>query len=207
MFHESHKQIHAEIKEHSPKTILKVKKLVSFKYPKTLLLIVLSLLAYYLFSSPLFSNFANSLNNLGYFAVFFSGILTSIGFTAPFGIGILANIHVSNLFLSVILGSLGASIADLLIFKTVKFSFMDEFHNLEKTKVMKEIEKIVKKNKHVIIVHYALYLFAGILFTLPIPDEIAVSLIAGTTTIKPFALVLVSFFFHTISIFLMMSLL
>jgi len=90
-------------------------------------------------------------------------------------------------------------IGDLIIFKTIKTSFTKEFKELEKIKVIHGIEKIVKKNKHVLIRHYLLYLFAGIAITSPLPDELGVSMLAGLTTINPIKLAIISFLLKTTS--------
>lgn len=96
-------------------------------------------------------------------------------------------------------------IGDLLIFKMIKFSFMDEFHELEKTKAIHEIEKIVNKKKRVLILHYLLYIFAGLILATPLPDELGVAMLAGLTTIKPLKLAIISFLIHSASIFLILS--
>lgn len=197
----SHRIIHKKLRKHSPNGVKKAKKIFSFKYPKLFLLIILILLAYYIFSMPFIPKFMESFNKLGQLGVFISGILTSIGFTTPFGIGLLVKINPNSIWIAALIGGLGATVADLFIFKTIKFSFADEFEKLEKTKVMEEIGDIVKKNKHVLIRHYLMYIFAGIMLITPLPDELGVSMLAGLTTIKPVRLAAISFVLHSIMIF------
>lgn len=201
MSRESHRKIHKKLRQHSPSGVKKAKKIFSFKYPKLFLLLVFIILAYYIFTMPFTSKFIESFDKLGHFGVFISGTLTSIGFTTPFGIGLLTKINPSNILIAALIGGLGATVADLLIFKTIKLSFADEFKKLEKTKVIKEIEAIVKKNKHVLIRHYLIYIFAGIMLATPLPDELGVSMLAGLTTIKPTRLAGISFILHSIMIF------
>jgi hypothetical protein len=201
MSHESHNRIHKKLKKHSPEGIKKAKKIFSFKYPKLFILIILILLAYYFFSRPFILEWIEVFNRLGYFGVFISGILTSLGFTTPFGIGLLVNIDSLNILFAAIIAGLGATVADLIIFKTIKFSFMDEFKKLEKTKAIREIEHIVKKDKHVLIRHYLMYIFAGIMIATPLPDELGISMLAGLTTIKPMKLALIGFILHSAAIF------
>lgn len=201
-----HRKIHGKLRKHSPEAVKKVKKIFSFRYPKLILLVVLIILAAYLFSRPFMVNVMKSFNQLGYFGVLISGALTSFGLTAPFGVGILMSTISKNFWIAVVVGAIGATVADLLIFKTLKFSFADEFKKLEKTKVIQEIEYLTKKNKHVKVVHYLLYLFAGILLVTPLPDEIGVSMLAGLTTIKPLKFSAICFFTHIILIFVLLSL-
>ncbi len=205
MRHESHAKIHKKLRRHIPEGVIKAKKIFSFKYPKLFILSISIALAYFLFSRPFISDWIKSIN-LGNFGVFISGALTSLGFTAPFGIGLLTKITPRGIFFAALIGGIGATIADLLIFKTMRFSFMDEFKKLEKTKVMREIEGIVKKDKHVLIRHYLLYIFAGIMIATPLPDEIGISMLAGLTTIKPLKLVIMGFILHSIAIFCLLSL-
>lgn len=197
MVHESHRRIHKKIRKHAPNSVRKAKKIFSFKYPKLFLLISLIALAYYIFSFPFVSTWIEVFNRLGHLGVFVSGLLTGLGFAAPFGFGLLAKMDPQNILFASLIGGFGATIADLLIFKTIKCSFMDEFKRLEKTKVIHEIEEIVKKNKHVLIRHYLLYIFAGLVLATPLPDELGVSMLAGLTTIKPLKLAVIGFILHS----------
>jgi hypothetical protein len=201
MGHKAHKKIHKKLSKHTPQSIEKARKIFSFKYPKLLLLIIITIFVYYIFSQPFISEWMKTVNKFGYFGIFFSGIFTSLGFTTPLGVGLLIKINPQNIFIGSVIGGIGATIADLLIFKTIKFSFIDEFKRLGKTKFFREIGHIVKKNKSVLIRHYLLYVFAGILLATPLPDEVGVSMLAGLTTIKPLKLAIISFILHTLAIF------
>jgi uncharacterized membrane protein YdjX (TVP38/TMEM64 family) len=205
MFHEPHRKIHEILKKHHPEGTKKARKIFSFKYPKLFLLITFIGIAYYLFSTSFASKLIDSLSNQGYHWVFISGVLTTFGFTAPFGIGVLSKIIVEDILLATLIGAMGAMIADLFIFHTIKFSFANELKTLEKTKAIQEIEKIVKKNKHVKVVHYLLYVFAGLMVMSPLPDEIGVSMLAGLTTINPIKFAIISFSLHSLAIFSILS--
>ncbi len=201
MVHEAHRRIHKKIRKHAPESVRRAKKIFSFKYPKLFLFLSLIVLAYYIFSFPFVSEWIEIFNRLGNLGVFISGVLTSLGFAAPFGFGLLIKINPQNILLAALIGGLGATIADLLVFKTIKCSFMEEFKRLEKTKVIHEIEEIVKKNKHVLIRHYLLYIFAGLVLATPLPDEFGVSMLAGLTTIKPLKLAVIGFILHSVTTF------
>jgi len=201
MVHESHRRIHKKIRKHFPKSVEKAEDIFAFKYPKLFLLFSLIVAAYFIFSRPFASEWIELFNGLGHVGTFISGALTALGFSAPFGIALLINLTPENILLAVFVAGAGATIADLLIFKIIKSSFMDEFKQLEKTKAIHEIEEIVNKNKHVLIRHYLLYVFAGLILATPLPDEIGVSMLAGLTTIKPLKLAVISFLLHTTAIF------
>jgi hypothetical protein len=203
----AHRHIHRTIRKHAPKSVKKAQKLSSFKYPKLLLLFFSIILSYYIFNYPIVQNLVKHLDSLSYLGIFIAGALITFGFSAPFSVGFLLTTQPGNIILASLIGGFGAMIADITIFKTIKNSFTNEFHELNKTHVIKKIEKIVEGNNHVIISHYLLYLFAGLLIALPVlPDEIGVSMLAGLTTINPKKLAVISFVLHSISIFIILYL-
>lgn len=201
-FHKPRRLIHKRIKSIAPHATRKAKRIFRFKYPKLFLLVCLIVLAYYIFSSNSINSLIFGLNELSYIGIFISGILVSFGFSAPFAVGFFITTHPQSIFLASIIGGLGASLGDLLIFKTIKFSFMNELNKLKKEKISKEIRIIARKNIDVKIRHYFLYLFAGILIATPLPDEVGVSMLAGLTTIKVKFLWIISLTLHTAAIFL-----
>jgi hypothetical protein len=198
----AHGHIHQTLRKHSPKGVHKAKRLLAFKYHKLFFLVTAIAVAYYLFTLTVVKNFVFVLNQFSYFSNFIAGILFSFGFTTPFSIGFLITSHPISIWIATIAAGVGSVIGDMIIFKTIKFSFMDEFRELERKKVIKKIEKIVQNNKHVLIRHYLLYIFAGIILATPLPDELGVSMLAGLTTIKPLKLAVISFLLHTFSFFL-----
>jgi uncharacterized membrane protein YdjX (TVP38/TMEM64 family) len=197
----SHKHIHRILRKHSPKGIHKAKRLFAFKYPKLLLLTATIILSYYLFSLPQVKDFVLNLDQFNYLSDFIAGIFFSFGFTTPLSIGYFVTTYSENIFLTSIIAGIGSVIGDIIIFKTIKISFMDEFKELERKKAIKKIEKIVENNKHVLIRHYLLYIFAGIILASPLPDELGVSMLAGLTTIKTKIFAVISFLLHTIGFY------
>jgi len=198
--HPGHKHIHKAIRKHAPKSVQKIKKLFSFKYHKLFLLLLAIILSYYLFTRPEIQNMISGLDRLSYLGIFIAGILLALGFSSPFSIGFFITAKPENLFLAILIGGVGAVIGDMLIFKTIKFSFMDEFKELEKTEIIKTIEKAVKHNKNILIRHYLLYIFGGIIIASPFPDEIGISMLAGLTTIKTSTIALMGFILHSLVI-------
>lgn len=183
-----------------------MKKLFKFKYPKLTILILMVVLAYYIFSNANTQDFFSKLGNLSYFGSFIAGIFFAFGFLAPFAVGFFLTVSTKNIFLAAVIGGFGALISDLLIFNIIKFSFMDEFRRLERTKVFLTLNNLFSKKPHSRIKLYLLYAFAGIVISSPLPDEIGVSMLAGLTKIKIFILGIISFLLNTIGIFILLYL-
>ena len=200
-----HKIIHAVLRKHHPQAVHKARKLFRFKYPKLVFLVLITILSYFIFKQPVIQGLILSLNKLNYLGFLIAGVLFAFGFSAPISIGFFIISQPSNLFLATILGGFGAVIGDIIIFKTIKSSFKDEFEELKKKKIIKKIEEIVKKNKHVLIRHYLLYIFVGIMIASPVSDEIGVSILAGLTTIKESTLALIGFILQSMVIFLILN--
>jgi len=199
------KKIHGHIKKHFPKSVRKARKIFGFRYPKFFLLIFSVFLAYLIFRELNVSAWILRLDNLSYLGTFIAGFLYSFGFFTPFSVGFFIAAKPDSIILAALIGGVGSTIADLLIFKTIKSSFTDEFKKLEKNRIIKKIENIVKKNKSILIRHYLLYLFAGIIIATPLPDEVGVSMLAGLTTVNPKKLAAIGFAVHTIAIFLILK--
>lgn len=204
--YKAHKHIHKTLRKHIPQGVLRAKKLFSFKYPKLFLLFLCIILAYYLFSQAGISSFIENLSKDNYLSIFLAGVFLALGFSAPFSIGFFILLQPENLLFASLIGGFGAMAGDMLIFKTIKYSFIKEFKELERKKIIRKIEKIVEKNKNVLIRHYLLYIFAGITIATPLPDEIGISMLAGLTTIKPLKLAIISFFLHSIAVFIILYL-
>ena len=200
----AHRHIHKTLRKHFPKGVHKAKRLFSFKYPKFALLIASIAISYYLFNLEGVKEAVININQFSYISHFLAGILLSFGFTTPLGVGFFITSYPAIILLATFIGGIGAMIGDMIIFKTMKFSFMNEFKELERKKIIKKIEKIVEKNRHVLIRHYLLYIFAGIVLATPLPDEVGISMLAGLTTIKPLKLAVISFLLHSTSIFLLL---
>ena len=199
----NHKLIHHHLKKRHPESVKKARKIFSFKYSKLFLLIISIIIAYILFSHK---NLISYIPLTGYLTSLIGGFLVAFGFTAAFGIGFLLNANPQNIFLAAVIGGIGGVISDLLIFKFIKFSFMDEFNEIKNTHTIKIIRKIIHKNQSLLIRHYLLYIFAGIIIVSPLPDELGISMLAGLTTINTKTLAIVSFILHTLAILLILYL-
>lgn len=158
------------------------------------------ILAYFIFSNDKFASFVSYLDGFGYLSSFIFGILFSFGFTTPFSVGYFVTSHSHNILLSAVIGSIGATLADLLIFRIIKVSFMDEFKRLEKTEPLRKLTVLAEKDLSVKVRHYLIYIVAGIIISSPLPDELGVSMLAGLSHIRTYRLAVVSFIAKLIGI-------
>lgn len=181
-----------------------MKRLFKFRYPKIAILILLMGVAYIIFSEPSIGNSVNSLGNYGYIGNLIAGILFSFGFTTPFAVGFFIVYNTDNILLTAIIGGIGALISDLLIFKIIKFSFMDEFKRLEKTERIQELNWLINYEFGHKIRNYLMYIFAGVVIASPLPDELGVIMLAGLTRIRLRSFMIISFLFNTIGIYVML---
>lgn len=183
-----------------------IKKLFNFKYPKIILLVLAIILAYSLFRNQFIQDFVSHLGALSYVGILIAGILFAFGFTAPFSVGFFINLNPSNIWLAGIVGGFGALIADLIIFKTIKISFEDEFKRLRNSKAIIKIKKLIEKGLAERIKIYLMYAFAGILIASPLPDEAGVIMLAGLTKINAKSLAIISFILNTLGIIILLIL-
>ena len=183
-----------------------MKRLFNFKYPKIMLLVLAIILAYILFRNPFIQSYISHLGALSYLGIFIAGILFAFGFTAPFSVGFFINLDPSNIWLAGMVGGLGALIADLIIFKTIKISFEDEFKRLRNSKAIVKIKGLIERSLAEKIKVYLMYAFAGILIASPLPDEAGVIMLAGLTKISAKSLALISFILNTLGIIILLIL-
>ncbi|MBM3231262.1 hypothetical protein FJZ28_02950 [Candidatus Peregrinibacteria bacterium] len=179
------------------------------KYPKLLLLLFCTLLAYILFRGGAFEWLAHIDGIAGsYFAIFLGGILFTFGFTAPFGIGVFIEVapHVHP-FYGALLGAVGCMLGDLVIFEVMKFEFFhEEITRLRTTRVFLWGHRLLHHESisdHVR--QYLLWSFAGIIIASPLPDEFGVALVTSITEIKACKFAVLSLIFNSIGIFLILE--
>ena len=186
------------LRNHHPRIIKAIK--LHLKYPKLIALIIIIFVAYYFFTYPLFEGIVKRIANLGYISIFLSGTLYTYGFTMPFAVGILATSNPPNIILASLIAGFGALISDLVIFKTVRITLMDEFKQLKKTKLLTTVNRLIKKNINAKIKLYLLYVLAGFAIASPLPDEIGVIILAGLSNIKSGIFGIISFLLNTAGI-------
>lgn len=185
------------------RAIKQMKRLFRFRYPKIGILLVFTVLAYWLFSHEIGKQALNSLGLEGYIGSFIAGIMFSFGFTTPFAIGAFVIMSPNNIFLASVIGGLGAMLADLTIFKIIKISFMPELKRLMKNKAF----RLITKHKIPLstqIKNYLMYAFAGIVIASPLPDELGVTMLTAVSKINAASLAIISFICNTIGIFVIL---
>jgi len=179
-----------------------MKRLFKFKHPKTIIFFISIVLSYLVFTNKSALEVISRLNELNYIGIFIAGIMFPFGFLAPFSVGFFITSNPSNILTASIIGGLGALISNLIIFKIIRFSFIDEFNKIKHTKIIKEINHSIDKNISHKIKNYLLYIFAGIIIASPLPDEIGVTMLAGLTKIRQDIFLILSFILSTLGIYL-----
>lgn len=160
-------------------------------YPKLLLLLCSFVLTYVLYLAGLFDLLPRYLGGYGYLSMFLGGLLFSFGFTTSFAIAIFIEMAaLVNPFAGAAIAGIGAMLADLLIFRFIRFSFLDEIHRLKTTTVIRWLRDVLHHDSiPEQIRRYIAWSVAGIIIASPLPDELGVSLLSGVSEIKdkPFA--------------------
>jgi len=176
-----------------------MKRLFKFRYPKLFFLLVFIILAYIIFSNPVISSqILEKFNNP--FGFFLAGIVYAFGFTSPFAIGFFLTVSPANILLYGLIAGAGALCADLIIFHIIRFSFMDEFNKLKKSKTLKFIDKEIERETGPRLFHYLGYVFAGFIIASPLPDELGVMLLSGLTKIRTIPFSILCIILHTIGV-------
>ncbi|MCL6500823.1 MAG: hypothetical protein K6T16_02200 [Candidatus Pacearchaeota archaeon] len=177
-----------------------------FKYPKLTLFILIILASYFVFSNPTVQTFIFGLSNLSHLWAFIAGTLYSYGFTSPISAGFFIVLKPENLWLTGILGGVGALLSDLLIFSIVRFELMDEFASLKKTSLISGTGKAIEKVLGRKIKMFLAYLLTAIFIASPLPDEAGLIMIAGLTKINRYVFMLISFVLNTMGILVLLTL-
>jgi len=180
--------------------------LLAFKYPKLIIFSACIIMTFVFFQNDFFSEMVLHLSYMEYAGVFISGLLFSFGFTTPFATAIFIIMKPANVFLLAIIAGLGAVLSDLIIFKFVNFSFEEEFQKLRKERPFLFVKQRIDSNLKPIHVNYVSIIFAGILLASPLPDEAGITILAGLSKISTLKLIVLSFFFKTTGILILLLL-
>ncbi|MDD3084081.1 MAG: hypothetical protein PHP82_03600 [Candidatus ainarchaeum sp.] len=180
--------------------------LLAFKYPKLIIFSLCIVLAIIFFQNDFFLQIVSHLGYMEYAGVFISGLLFSFGFTTPFATAVFIIMKPENVFLIAILAGFGAVLSDLIIFKFVNFSFEEEFQKLRKERPFLFVKHRINSNFKSVHVNYFSIVFAGILLASPLPDEAGITILAGLSKISIVKLIILSFFFKTIGILILLLL-
>ncbi len=168
------------------------------KYPKFLFLFLSFLFAYLILSNGELLFLRVELVNLGYFGTFLAGIFYAYGFTAgPASAVFLLNAKTQNILISGVVGGFGALIADFIIFKFIRYSFIEEIEMLSKEKFVVKIRSLFSP----LMRKYLLPLIAAFVIASPLPDEIGVTMMAASRHISTKQFLVISYVLNTIGIF------
>ena len=168
------------------------------KYPKFLLFFITIILSYLIFSSSASLPFRHTIVSLGYIGTFLVGIFFAYSYTAaPATALFLILAKEQNIFISGLIGGLGALVGDLVIFSFISISFKDEIRKLAHEKIVVYLNNgfpyKIKK--------YLIPIFAGFLIASPLPDELGIALLAISQHISIKIFALLSFALNTLGIF------
>lgn len=172
------------------------------KYPKFLLLFITFMIAYLLFYGRDNQAFHDIIISTGYLGIFIAGLMFSYGFTTAPAISLLFIMagH-QNMLAATLIGGLGASISDLIIFRFIRVSFADEVEKLSKEKLVVQISSHTPgKFKK-----YFLPVLAGFIIASPLPDEIGVAMLASIRSISTRLFTLISYTSNTLGIFIILT--
>lgn len=174
-----------------------------YRYPRICLLLLSFILAYILFEQGFFDWMGEVFNGYGYTSVFIGGLLFSFGFTTPFAVGIfLALADQTQPLLAAPIAGIGAFLADLLLFETLRLSlFQDEIKRFRMTKIMQWLHSVFHHERlSENLRQYLLWSFAGIIIASPLPDEFGIALLSSFTNIETRVFSLISVSLNTIGI-------
>lgn len=178
-------------------------------YPRLLTLGVCMGSAYVLYHIGMFQWLEGRLDGLGYPAVFGAGLLFSYGFTTPFAIAaFVAMAGDVNPFLAAPIAGIGAFLSDLVIFELLRVSFFgNELERLRHTRLIDRVHRVLHHNQTPErIRQIALWTMAGVVIASPLPDEIGVALLSGTTNMSERAFSIVCFTMNTLGILIILLL-
>ena len=168
-----------------------------FRYPKFTFLFLTIILAYFFLTGANFIHVREQILSLGYVGTFIAGMMFAYGFTAVPGTAIFILLaKTQNIYIAALIGGLGGLFADLLIFNFVRHSFKDEIEELSQEKFFIHLASLIpKKLKKTIIIGIAALAIAS-----PLPDEIAVVLLASYREISTRLFSEISYVLNTLGI-------
>jgi hypothetical protein len=146
-----------------------------FKYRYLSLILLSCLFAALLAGNDSFNHFIRGLGTMEYIGAFVAGILFVSSFTVPISavlISLLAQ-DINPLALGLI-GGVGATIGDLLIFRYVRNNLSDELASLLSRQDRSHLKTLIRSPY----IAWILPLLGGLIIASPLPDELGVSLLS-----------------------------
>lgn len=166
-------------------------------YPRLIGLGMCMGVAYVLYQIGMFEWLDGRLHGLGYPGMFVGGMLFSYGFTTPFAIAaFVAMAHEVNPWIAAPIAGVGALISDFIIFELLRVSFFgDELERLRHASIIDRIHRVLHHDTTPEIVRrWSLWLLAAVVIASPLPDELGVAMLSGTTKMneRAFGIICVS---------------
>lgn len=169
-----------------------------FKYPRLTLLVIILVITFIFFSKNEF--FIGELfKRSGIVGAFISGFFYSFSFTAFTAMAALFELGgVSEDLIQLgLIAGIGTTIGDLVIYKTARISFSNEFKLLYKEPILKVITKPIPMR-----LQHVLKLIVGVLIIAsPLPDEAGVALLANGYVFPKKVFVTIAYILNTLGIF------
>jgi len=175
-------------------------------YPRLTLLVIIFIAFYFLLYGQYESEIHALLLSLGFFGIFFAGVLYSYAFTAgPAALIFLSLAKNENIFLATLVGAVGCMFGDLVIFFFIRHEFGDELDRMEKTHLM---QHVVNGEKRILghFQKYVLPVFASFCIGSPLPTEIGIALMASRKTLSTKKFMILDFSLDATGIFLILLL-
>ena len=177
---------------------------VKVRYPKLILLLATFVAAYILFRGWEGMPFHDVFLEFWVVGAFLGGLFFVYGFTAaPATVLLLFLGEANNILLVGLIAGFGALIGDLLIFKFVKHSFVDEIERIWQWKIWLWFEEFTRRVPEGLR-KYVLLVFAGFIIASPLPDEIGVLLLAASQSISLKLFSILSYLLNTAGIFVIL---
>ena len=173
----------------------------SYKYKNLTVLFLSLLIAFFAFRIESFHTFLLQLGNFGYIGAFVAGVLFVSTFTVATGAVILLVLaeQLSAIEIGLVAG-LGAVVGDMLIFRFVKDTILEEITPIYHTLGGKHVTAIL----HSRYFSWSLPVIGAIIIATPLPDEIGVSLM-GIAKMNTYTFFLLAFVLNAVGIFLVVS--
>lgn len=133
---------------------------------------------------------------------FVAGIMMAYAFTAAPATALLLVIGENDgLVVSGLLASLGAVVGDLIVFRFVQTTFLDELNYLTRWRVYFKIRLPWPFKFSADIKKYLLLFFASLIIASPFPDEIGVAMVAATREVSLKKFAVLAYFLNATGIF------
>lgn len=175
-------------------------------YPKLFLLLISFYIARLILTDANNFYFHEIIDRLGYGASFLSGFFFNFGFTfAPSVAALIVLSNTQHFLLSGIVASLGSIFGNYFFYRIIKISFEDEIKQLSSSSLFKAVAQKLHNKTPLWIRSYILPIFAGIIVSTPLPDELGVAMIASSHKISFPIFSVVTFVFSAFGIFIILA--